>query len=88
MIDPELGPMRYCRTCLEDWPDDAEFWAYYVIPAGERTGTGYLRKSPVSITRCRACGTNWIKPKPLIHPVQVVGRVVVTPDGAFLEPLE
>ena len=26
MIDPILGPVRYCRRCQEHWPDDAEFF--------------------------------------------------------------
>lgn len=25
-VDPELGPMRLCRTCDEWYPDDSEFW--------------------------------------------------------------
>ena len=28
--DPELGLTRYCPTCDEHWPADAEFW--YVEP--------------------------------------------------------
>ena len=25
-IDPELGPVRRCLGCGEEWPFDAEFW--------------------------------------------------------------
>lgn len=37
--DPELGPVRHCRTCDEWLPDDSEFWL--------TTSRGYLM--------CRAC---------------------------------
>lgn len=26
MTDPELGPMKTCTRCREDWPDDGEFY--------------------------------------------------------------
>lgn len=39
--DPELGRMRLCRGCDEEWPKDPEFWFY------DRHGTIY--------GNCRAC---------------------------------
>ncbi len=42
-IDPELGPMRYCRRCDEWWPDDAEFWVTW------RSTDGYIHHA------CRCC---------------------------------
>ena len=38
-VDPELGPMRYCRRCEEWWPEDAEFF----VKSGQR------------LAGCRAC---------------------------------
>ena len=41
--EPELGEQRYCRSCDEWWPNDAEFFGSTVCR------DGYVR------TWCRAC---------------------------------
>lgn len=85
-VDPELGPERWCGGCQEWWPDDAEFWRYYTVPAGAISklvnGVRYYRRNPSRIVRCRAC-----YPASRRAPM-VVGRVVETSDGTFLEPLQ
>ncbi len=40
-IDPELGPVRWCRRCDEAWPFDEEFW--------------YLEPGRPNAVHCRAC---------------------------------
>jgi hypothetical protein len=57
-IDPEIGPVRYCRHCDEWWPQDAEFWVIQVRPVGMRNtsrGRHYTLKSPITGYACRAC---------------------------------
>jgi hypothetical protein len=40
-VDPELGVVRRCTSCGEEWPRDREFWYFQ--------GTGKI------ISWCRAC---------------------------------
>jgi hypothetical protein len=57
-IDPDIGPIRYCRGCAEWWPDDDDFWYLITHHAGERLtmrGRTYIRKTPTTVRRCRAC---------------------------------
>jgi hypothetical protein len=44
--DPELGPVRLCRGCGEEWPVDAEFWFF---TGGKVMG------------RCRACWSERVR---------------------------
>ena len=52
-VDAELGPVRWCGTCAEWWPDDDEFWT--TVPAGTvsvAAGRPYVRQ--LDVRRCRA----------------------------------
>lgn len=64
--DAELGPVRWCTTCAEWWPDDEEFWN--IVPAGtvarNRFGE-YVRKTDVK--RCRAHKGNEGRVRPTFH---------------------
>lgn len=40
-VDPELGVVRLCNRCLEEWPRDDEFW--FFTAAGKVLG------------HCKAC---------------------------------
>lgn len=79
-VDPELGPMRWCGRCEEAWPDDEEFWAYYTVPAGTPTGTGYVRRKPVEVFRCRAC---YSEKDRLRHQADKARRVILGPVPCF-----
>jgi hypothetical protein len=43
--DPELGAVRLCRGCGDEWPLDEEFWYFHLNRHGKRQVMG----------RCRAC---------------------------------
>lgn len=43
-LDAELGAVRYCPRCDEEWPLDAEFWHWR---KASREGRG-----PIALCRC------------------------------------
>ena len=69
--DPELGSVRWCKTCQEWWPDDEEFWQYYRLPAGGITktirGRVYRRKNDSHVIRCRACYPGLARERRAVH---------------------
>ena len=41
--DPELGTVRLCRGCGEEWPKDPEFWYFQVNRHGKPDVMGRFR---------------------------------------------
>lgn len=86
-VDVELGPVRWCGTCAEWWPDDEEFWT--VVPAGTvsvAAGRPYVRK--LDVKRCRAHTGIQKLPRvreamrrPKAHQCRSQACIVIVPEG-------
>jgi hypothetical protein len=90
-IDPEIGPVRYCRHCDEWWPQDAEFWVIQVRPVGAPNsahGRPYIVRTPCTTLACRACRRERQSARDRTRTVRDrlnAARAVVRTDPARLE---